>query len=250
MAPEQIFSHLSAAHLLDVPLPSRLPWDEVHVSVRPPHREPRVSGVVGHRLSGPAPDPIEVDGLAIAAPAQTWCQLGRFLSVDELVVAGDHLVRERGASGRRKRSRLPPLCSIEDLGTALAATRHHGARSLRAALPQIRVGAESPKETELRLAIVRAGLPEPKLNLELRDRLGRFVARLDLAYPEYRAAFEYDGRQHATDIIQFAKDVDRVHAITRLGWSHERFLAHHLHDGADTAVKRVRERLLAAGWRP
>ncbi|HXH36582.1 MAG TPA: hypothetical protein VNJ54_19560 [Plantibacter sp.] len=246
----QFFSHLSAAHVLGAPLPLRLGWDRVHVGVRPPHREPRVSGVVGHRLTGLVADPVTIGGLAVASPADAWCQLGPTLSVDELVAVGDHLVRERGASGRRRRERQPPLCSIDDLGAALAAARHLGARSLRAALPLVRVGSESPKETELRLALMRAGLPEPELNLELRDRWGRFVARLDLAYPAYRAAFEYDGRQHATNAAQFAKDVDRVHAINRLGWTHERFLSHHLDAGAAVAIERVRERLVAAGWRP
>lgn len=250
MAPEQFFSHLSAAYLLGVPLPARLGWDEVHVSVRPPHREPRVAGVIGHRTTTTIWDPVDVDGMAVAHPADAWCQLGPILSADELVAAGDHLVAERGASARWRRQRLPGLCTVDDLSAALAGARHLGARSLRAALPHIRVGAESPKETELRLALVRAGLPEPELNVELRDRWGRFVARLDLAYPAYRAALEYDGRQHATDTSQFAKDVDRVHAITRLGWTHDRFLSHHLESGAEVVIARVRERLLAAGWRP
>jgi len=250
MVQVQFFSHVSAAHLLGAPLPARLPWDEVHVSVRPPHREPRVAGVVGHRTVTALRDPIDVDGLPVVHPADAWCQLGPILSVDELITVGDHLVAERGASGRWRRQRLPAWCTVVDLAAALAGSRHLGARSLRAALPQIRVGAETPKETELRLALIRAGLPEPELNLELRDRWGRFVARLDLAYPDYRAAFEYDGRQHATDASQFARDVDRIHAINRLGWSHDRFLAHHLDSDAEIAIERVRERLLAGGWRP
>lgn len=250
MAPAQFFSHLSAAHLLDAPLPARLRWDEVHVGVRPPDRAPRVAGVVGHRLAGLSGDPMLIEGLAVVSPADMWCQLGPMLSIDELIAVGDHLVRERGASGRWRHQRLPARCSLDDLTAALSGSRHLGAGSLRAAFPQIRAGSESPKETELRLAFVRAGLPEPVLNHELRDRRGRFIARLDLAYPVYRAAFEYDGRQHATDPGQFAKDVDRIHAVTRLGWSHDRFLAHHLQAGAAVAIDRARERLIAAGWRP
>ncbi|WP_138944819.1 hypothetical protein [Plantibacter sp. M259] len=172
MAPAQFFSHLSAAHLLDAPLPARLRWDEVHVGVRPPDRAPRVAGVVGHRLARLFGDPILIERLSVVSPADMWCQLGPSLDIDELVAVGDHLVRERGASGRWLHQRLPALCSLDDLAAALSGSRHLGAKSLRAALPQIRAGSESPKETELRLAFVRAGLPEPVLNHDLRDRWG------------------------------------------------------------------------------
>jgi len=47
----------------------------------------------------------------------------------------------------------------------------------------VRIGVDSPLETRLRLLIVLAGLPEPKVNHQLRDQHGDVVMRFDLSYP-------------------------------------------------------------------
>ena len=64
---------------------------------------------------------------------------------------------------------------------------------LKRALTDVRAGVRSPRETLLRLTLQRAGLPEPEINWTLRDARGRAVAELDLAYPRWRVAPEYDG---------------------------------------------------------
>ena len=125
-----------------------------------------------------------------------------------------------------------------------------GAARMNAALDAIRVGSESSEETRLRLVLGRAGLPEPELNWVLRDAGGRFVARLDLAYPRWQVGTEYDGRQHAFDVDQFRRDSDRWPAIRRAGWEVVRVLRHHLRDGGTPAVLLVREALTRAGWSP
>jgi hypothetical protein len=60
-----------------------------------------------------------------------------------------------------------------------------------------RKGVDSPQETRLRLLLVLAGLPEPRVNLLLRGRDGSWRRRYDLAYELLRLIIEYDGRQHA-----------------------------------------------------
>ncbi len=55
--------------------------------------------------------------------------------------------------------------------------------------------AESPQETRLRLRLHRSGLPPPVAQYEVRCD-GRFVARVDLAWPEQRLALECDGAWH------------------------------------------------------
>jgi hypothetical protein len=64
-------------------------------------------------------------------------------------------------------------------------------------------------ETRLRLLLVLAGLPEPVVNHVIRDDLGAWTYRLDLAYPAVRVAVEYDGRQHAESREQWVRDVGR-----------------------------------------
>ena len=73
-------------------------------------------------------------------------------------------------------------------------------------------------ETRLRMVIVLAGLPEPKVNHVLPDLAGEWLARLDLSYPAYRLIIEYDGRQHAEDSRQWHRDLERREQLETLGW--------------------------------
>lgn len=93
-------------------------------------------------------------------------------------------------------------------------------------------------------------MPEPEINWILRDDLGRPVAELDLAFPRWRVALEYDGRVHADDPVQFAKDGDRWDRIRRQGWEHVRIMNHHVRGSGAAATGKVRDALLRAGWRP
>jgi len=85
----------------------------------------------------------------------------------------------------------------------------------RAALPQIRPGTDSPRETVTRLFSVRAGLPCPEVNLRVNTTDG--VKYLDLAYGEAKLALEYDGQVHARDGI-LERDTRRRRALEDLGW--------------------------------
>lgn len=171
-------------------------------------------------------------------PARLWRQATAEWSLDDLVVAGDFLV-------------LPQrnLLSLGDLEREIDEAGDPGGVLARA-LAEIRVGAESPEETRLRLALIRAGLPEPELNWSLHARDQRFIARLDLAFPRYRVASEYDGRGHAFDDAQFKRDADRWDDIRATGWILVRILSHHLRPDPQVAVRKVADQLIAAGWRP
>ena len=238
IAPWQFFSHGTALALWGAPMPSGRAGSEVHVSAHRPQREPRVKGVIGHRLQCRDAAVHLIGGLPVESPARAWRQAGASWSLDDLVAAGDYLV------GRGR------CATLEELRCEAAAMGGVGAERLRAALDAIRAGSESSEESRLRLVLARAGLPEPELNWVLRDASGRFVARLDLAYPRWRVGTEYDGRQHAFDVRQFERDSDRWPAIRRAGWDVVRVLRHHLRDGGKPAVFLVREALLRAGWSP
>lgn len=256
--PMHVFSHATAAALIGMPLPWSTPDDLLHVSAIPPAREPRLDGIVGHRMRLDAAHLTLAEGVPVPVPSEIWAQLGALLCprgcgrshrrADEgdraraqvlheldLLIAADWLL----ASGTTK----------DELADALARVRRRGGRALERALDDARPGSESPKETETRLVLMRAGLPEPEINATLLDAHGRFVARLDLGYPEYRVAIEYDGRHHA-DAAQFTRDADRWAAIEAEGWILVRVLSHHLETPGPSVLSRVRRALLSRGWRP
>ena len=76
--------------------------------------------------------------------------------------------------------------------------------------------AESPPETRLRLLLHRSGLPRPVAQFDVRVG-GRFVARVDFAWPDRRVAVEYDGAWHG-DPEQFPRDRRRLNRLAAAGW--------------------------------
>lgn len=240
LKPWQFFSHETALYLHGAPMPEWPYEPTVHVSAHRPAREPRISGVQGHRLQLRESATVHMDhGLPFEHPARAWRQAGTLWGLDDLIAAGDFLV-----SGE------VPLASVADLLDEVRTMGDTGRGVLRRALGFVRPGVRSARETKLRLRIVRAGLPEPEINWVLHDARGRRVAELDLAYPAWCVATEYDGRVHAEDALQFAKDADRWDRIRAEGWDHVRILNHHMRGSGETAVRKVREALIRAGWRP
>ncbi len=236
---QQFFSHDTGLALIDAPLPYQreTQWG-LHVSARRPAGQPRRTGVIGHRLQRRDPAPSEGRGLPIEHPARLWRQVAGSWELDDLIAAAEFLVCPRNN-----------LLTLDDLRGELDEAGDLPGRPLERALREVRVGAETAEETKLRLSLTRAGLPEPEINFVLKRADGGFLARLDLAYPDYRVAAEHDGRTHAFDETQFARDADRWDAIRNEGWQHVRVLSHHMRPDPQVAVERVAQALRAAGWR-
>lgn len=119
--------------------------------------------VVGHRSTVSEEEVTIHQGIRLTSAARTWCDLAAFCGVDDLVVAGDHLVR---IPNRRYERRAAPYCSLAQLRAAVEGRRgFRGRPRAVAALTMIRVGADSLPETKLRLKLVGSGLPEPVLQV-------------------------------------------------------------------------------------
>ncbi|NQX36608.1 hypothetical protein [Herbiconiux sp. VKM Ac-2851] len=97
-----------------------------------------------------------VGGLPVVDPVSAWLQLAGGSTLDELVVAGDHLVR---IPARRDDLRRP-FCTVDELVQRSRECRGRGATLARRAAELVREGSDSPQESRLRLALTRAGLPE------------------------------------------------------------------------------------------
>ncbi len=110
-------------------------------------------------------------------------------------------------------------CKMADV--ELLAERYNGRRGIRRArttLELVDPGAESPRETWLRLLLIRAGFTAPQTQIPVYDNYGQLVAVLDMGWEEIKLAVEYDGDHHRTDRRQFNKDIRRAEAIAELGW--------------------------------
>ena len=202
--------------------------------------------VIVHRMKLYEDEVSMVDGIFVTTPERTWLDMAELLSVDEVVAMGDSCVR---MPRPELEGRDMPLCSIDDLQRMI--DRHKGKRGIRKAkeaIKLIRVGSDSPQETLLRLAIVRAGLPEPELNVPIIDEAGRRHHEPDLSYRKYRIGIEYEGEHHGED-GQIVRDIDRSERYAALGWTEVRISKRHMLNDAKPAVTKVRSALVQAGWR-
>ncbi|SPM30227.1 cullin%2C a subunit of E3 ubiquitin ligase, partial [Mycobacterium terramassiliense] len=121
-----------------------------------------------------------------------------------------------------------------------------GTRRLRQVLRLVDGGAASPKETWLRLLLIDAGLPMPTTQIPVVEGYSA-LAMLDMGWPEFGVAAEYDGDQHRSDRRQFVKDHWRMRKLAEIGWIVIRVIAE---DRPADVIDRVRRALLARGWRP
>lgn len=181
---------------------------------------------------------VEVDGMPVTSPARKAFDVGRW------TFSRLHAVQ-----------RLDALANATDVKTndvEAVIAEHRGTRGLvrlRAVLPLVDGGAESPQETRTRLVLIDAGLPAPQTQIRVCDQYGDFVARIDMGYGDLRVGIEY-GPQHWTDPEQRDRDTDRHTALLDLGWTIIRVSSDLLRYRQGTVIARVVAAMQAAGWRP
>ncbi|CQD22737.1 hypothetical protein BN000_05708 [Mycobacterium europaeum] len=167
-----------------------------------------------------------VEGMRVTSPERTALDLARRFPRDQAVAAVDALVQA---------THVKPA-DVERL-----AERYRGGRGMkaaRAALDLVDGGAQSPKETWLRLLLIRAGFPRPQTQIAVRNEWGWAEAYLDMGWEDLKVAAEYDGDQHRSSRYQYVKDIRRLEKLERLGWIVVRVVAE---DHPQDVIYRVRE---------
>lgn len=233
------FCHLTAAHMWGCPIPRRpQDLDNVHIGHAKENRlQIRRAGVRGHRLTLSPGDLTTLAGLAITSAPRTWRDLARYYSEDQLVAAGDHLVR---IPRHRIEARLDPHCTVDDLAAAIdSSPRFPGRTRATFALKSVRVGSDSAAETLLRLRLVQAGLAEPALQI---PHIPGGLHCADMGYPEQMIAIQYDGDTHF-HADQARRDQRRDNAFVAAGWVLLRFNRDDYRDGFSQAVRQVAQAL-------
>jgi very-short-patch-repair endonuclease len=204
VAPKQAaIAGRSAAWLLGVTLANKA--DPIEVLAPVDSRFGPVDGLKIHVADLSEDDVQVVDGLRRTTALRTCWDLAQWLSPPEAVAYLDLMVA-RG------------LVTVSALTSyAQERARRRGWRKLLRAASLVDPAAESPQESRLRVRLVLAGLPKP-VSQHVIEKDGRFVGRVDLAWPELRVAIEYDGAWHSES---GQLDLDRARLnrlVTTDGW--------------------------------
>jgi hypothetical protein len=248
LTPMSAVSFFTAARLWKIPLPYFLERDlSIHVTRPRAAAAPQRNGVTGHKMALLAGEVTQLDGVPVTTPARTWLDLARLLDLEALIAAGDAVVNTHHRMFQQPKRALASLDELR--AVARNHPRSRGLVNARLALDLIRVGSDSPPETRLRLALVRAGLPEPVLGYVICDGTGGELAWPDQAFPQFRVAVQYDGGHHFTR-EQAELDVMRNEAVASAGWA-QVIVTRRMFEafGEPGVVGRVRTALLRAGWR-
>jgi hypothetical protein len=173
--------------------------------------------------------------LPVTTRVRTAFDLGRHLPREEAVARLDALMRTQ-------------VFSAEDvLLLAKRYPRARGLKSLRKVLPLVDGGADSPKETWLRLLYIDNGLPVPTTQIPVCDTRGRLIRMLDMGWEDYMVASEYDGYRHQTDRARYVRDMRVMRILRRMGWDVMQVIKE---DRPAEIVARAKAALMARGWRP
>jgi very-short-patch-repair endonuclease len=163
-------------------------------------------GIQSHR------DHIEEDeiklvaGMRVTSPVRTALDFGCWYPTMPAVAGIDALAR---------------ATEIKAADVELLARRYAGRRGIvraRQAVNLFDPGAQSPKESWLRIVLIQAGLQRPQTQIPVRNEFGRAIAYLDMGWEDVKVAAEYDGEQHRNDRRQYTWDVRRLEMLEGLGW--------------------------------
>ncbi|KFI91828.1 hypothetical protein BISA_1116 [Bifidobacterium saguini DSM 23967] len=145
-----------------------------------------------------------------------WAQMASHVSLQSLIVLGDSII---SVMSRRRQCDMKQIyCELVRFTQSV--TGFAGRPSCIRALSLIMPGASSPKESEKRISLCAHGIPQPKLNYVVPNIMfdSGVVMTLDLAWPEYKVAVEYDGDQHRTDKMQWRRDREKRGKLVGRGW--------------------------------
>lgn len=164
------------------------------------------AGIQTHRDRIADDEIVLVAGMAVTSPARTALDFGCWYPIMTAVAGIDALARAIEIAA----------ADVESLVRRYPGRR--GVARARQAMELFDPGAQSPKESWLRVVLIQAGLPRPQTQIAIRDEFGDVFAYLDMGWEDVKVAVEYDGEQHRTDRRQYSWDVRRLESVERLGW--------------------------------
>jgi very-short-patch-repair endonuclease len=230
LASDGVVSHRSAAELWGLTQPSGY----VDVSVVPP-RKPRLTPpAILHRVADLHPElAVRRGGIPVTDPVRTVIDLGLVLPQWSV----------RDALSRGITTRLFGVAEIERLRDALGRRGRSGTGVMRRVLEERLLtggGEESLLEARLHALVRRHDLAPMTIQHEVWSS-GRFVARIDAAYPHLKLAIEVDGFSAHSSPDAFQRDRTRQNRLVALGWTVLRFTWGDVVQHPETVARTIRE---------
>jgi hypothetical protein len=187
---------LHGAKWVDAHKPAELLWGN--------RRRPRGIRTWSDRF---ADDEVEIiGGVLVTTPARAALDLACRYPLGKAVAAIDALARATHLK----------VADVESLAVRYKGRR--GIREARKALELVDPGAASPKETWLRLLVIRYGFPPPTTQIPVYNEYGVLVAVLDMGWEDIKLALDYEGEHHRNP-VRFNKDIRRHDEVSALGWT-------------------------------
>jgi hypothetical protein len=196
-------------------------WKLESVHTTTPHvtvvhaQKTRILDATVHRTRLVAPgDVVRRGPLRVTSPWRTVIDLAGVMPPDGLEDLLDDALRRR-------------LVTVNGLVHRLDVRGRRGVRGVRRlaqllAERTLQRKKASTLQNRVRRGIERAGLPTPDEEVDVYDRSGRFIGRVDFCYPAKRVFIEVDGSHHETK-KQHEDDLVRQNALVRAGWRPLRF---------------------------
>jgi hypothetical protein len=197
--------------------------------IRANRRAPREIRIYSDALS--SRDVCRVGDMRVTSPARTAFDIGRRQPLLIAVPRIDALLRVSGAT-------VPDARAVLEANSGV-----RGIRNAARALDFADAGAESPPESLTRILMMTTGLPRPETQIVIADVCGNPIYRLDMGWPQFKVAIEYDGAQHWTDPAQRARDIERLEFLAAQGWTIIRVSWNQLRDQPTLVVERVAKAL-------
>jgi hypothetical protein len=185
------------------------------------NRRPR--GIVTTRDTLLSDEVTSIAGLPVTTAERTAFDLARRGPTGQAVARLDALARATHFK-------------VEDVQAV--ARRHPHTRGLARldhVLDLVDAGAESPKETWLRLLLIDAGFPRPQTQIPVFGPDGYPLYFLDMGWEDAKIAVECDGEEHR-ERVRFKRDIVRSEYLAHLKWRLIRVVAG---DRAPEVVRRV-----------
>ncbi len=175
----------------------------------------------------------DIGGLLVTTPERTALDLARHLPRNQAVARLDALAN---------------AVDLKSVDVLALARRYPAARHIRRAVTALNLmdgGAQSPRETWLRLLLIDEWLDPVSTQIVVSD--GRRTAHVDLGYDEPMIGLEYEGAHHSADRGTYVYDIGRGEFIERQGWIVLKVVKEH---SAAFIKSRVREAFARCGYPP